>query len=141
MAKKSRQILRHNARQLALQGLYAWGMAAGNLTQLEQDLLLTAEDELDVAYFQRLLHGVPEVCTELTAVLKPHVARGFEHVTPVELAILRLGAYELLHADVPYKVAINEGIELAKAFGAEDSHKFINSVLDAVAKQQQANDA
>ncbi|MCM2321414.1 MAG: transcription antitermination factor NusB, partial [Pseudomonas sp.] len=90
--------------------------------------------DVDGAYFREILHGVPRLKSELDAAFAPCLDRPVEELDPVELAILRLSTYELLNrADVPYRVVINEGIELAKVYGATDGHKFVNGVLDKLA--------
>lgn len=90
----------------------------------------------DVEYFSELLHKVPACLDELDKELLPYLDRSVEEVDPIERALLRLGAYELkFKMEVPYKVVINEGVNLAKTFGSADSHKFINGILDKVAKQ------
>lgn len=95
--------------------------------------------KIDVEYFKDLACGVAVQHKVLDVILSPHLARPYEDIDFVEKAILRLSAYELkFREDVPYKVAINEGIELAKMFGAEDSHKFVNGVLDKAVKELRA---
>jgi N utilization substance protein B len=86
--------------------------------------------------FEQLLKGVPRHVQEIDALLQPRLDRRIEHVDPVERAILRLGTYELVHCpEIPYRVVINEAVDLAKAFGAEQGHRYINGVLDKVARQ------
>jgi N utilization substance protein B len=90
----------------------------------------------ELAYFEALLHGVPAHLDELDELLGPYLDRSIESVDPVERAILRLGAFELRYQlEVPYKVIINESIELSKVFGAEQGHKYVNGVLDKLARQ------
>jgi N utilization substance protein B len=91
---------------------------------------------VDTEYFRDILRGVPRELTQLDEMLNPCLSRGMNEVTPVEKAILRLAAYELVHRiDVPYRVVINESVELSKKFGATESHKFINGALDKLAQQ------
>src|SRR5690606_3139528 len=95
--------------------------------------LATTNDmtKVDLAFFQELLRAVINDYDELDTKIRPYLGRLPEELDPVEKAILRLATYELVkRVDVPYKVVINEAIELAKAFGAEESHKFVNGVLD-----------
>ena len=95
----------------------------------EQDM-----SDVDVNYFRELLSGVATNATKLDQLMAPYLSRQLEELGQVEKAILRVSMFELsFREDVPYKVAINEGIELAKVFGAEDSHKFVNGVLDKAA--------
>ena len=132
MSKKRSQSRRH-----ALQALYQWQMAGQDLTDISNQFLEEQDiNKFEIPYFQDLLHGVPTHLSELDALLKPALDRAIESVDPVERAVLRLGAYELTyHLEVPYRVVINEAVELAKVFGAEQGHKFVNGVLDKVAKQ------
>ncbi|WP_016672941.1 transcription antitermination factor NusB, partial [Yersinia pestis] len=90
--------------------------------------------DVDIAYFRELLSGVAVNAASLDALMAPFLSRQLEELGQVERAVLRIALFELSKRDdVPYKVAINEAIELAKTFGAEDSHKFVNGVLDKVA--------
>jgi N utilization substance protein B len=95
--------------------------------------------QVDMDYFHALLHGVPAHLAELDAALVPFLDRPLREVDPVERAVLRLSAFELAHRlEVPYRVVINEGVELAKSFGAEQGHKYVNSILDRVASRLRA---
>lgn len=134
--KKFNPHARRKARRLALQGLYQWQIAQQDLKDIEQQYLEDADvRRLDVPYFCALLHGVPRQLTEIDTLFASHLDRHLEELDPIELALLRIASYELLvQNDVPYKVVINEALELAKLFGAEDSHKYVNGVLDKVAK-------
>ena len=97
----------------------------------EQDM-----SKVDVDYFSEILHGVPKIIDELDAIIEPYMDRKMQEVDPVERAILRLAAYELQQRiDIPYRVVINEAIVLAKAFGSDNSHTFVNGVLDKAARQ------
>ncbi len=141
---------RSAARRWALQALYQWqltGQPMGEvIVQFLADLLPTdeseegeAEDgiarEADRAYFTELLEGVAAERATLDQLISEWVDRPLEQVDPVERAALRLGAFELkFRLDVPYRVAINEAVELAKLFGGEQGHRYVNSVLDKVAR-------
>ncbi|MBL3526993.1 MAG: transcription antitermination factor NusB [gamma proteobacterium endosymbiont of Lamellibrachia anaximandri] len=128
---------RSQARQHAVQAIYQWQMAGQDIGSIV-DQFLAEQDvkSFEVPYFQDLLHGVPRHLTELDELLKPALDRAIESVDPVERAVLRLGVYELnFHPEVPYRVVINESVELAKVFGAEQGHRFVNGVLDKVAKE------
>jgi N utilization substance protein B len=126
---------RRRARELALQGLYQWllsGEEAGVIDahMREQDDFKKA----DSAHFDALLHGCIADATALDAVLARHVDRRTSQLSPVEHSVLLIGAYELQNCiDVPYRVAINEAVELAKSFGGTDGHKYVNGVLDKAA--------
>lgn len=132
--------LRHKARHYAMQALYQWQMSQNALQQIENQFRGEFDfSQVDLEFFQELLHRIPAQVGELDALLAPHLDRAVNELTPIELALLRMGAYELAHRiDVPFKVAINEAVSLAKKFGAAESHKYINGVLDNVAKQTRA---
>lgn len=123
---------RHKARELALQGIYSWQMSKNAIEQVEL-ALATSNDmqKVDLAYFQSLLRGVANDAGAVDSAIRPYLGRLPEELDPIEKAILRLATFELTQRmDVPYRVIINEAIELAKTFGAEESHKFINGALD-----------
>lgn len=126
---------RRKARRLAVQAIYSWQMSGNQIADIEHEFLSEQETKgCDLSYFRELLVGVASQASTLDTKLKPNLARLVEEVDQIELAILRLAAFELLFKqDVPYKVVINEAIELAKSFGAEESHKFVNGVLDKLA--------
>ena len=127
---------RSYSRRLALQALYQWQIARHNLAEIEKQFLEDQDvSKADLKYFQELLHKIPACTDELTTVMAPHLDRSQEVLDPIERAILWIGIYELAHQlDIPYRVVINESVELAKDFGAEQGHKFINGVLDKAAK-------
>jgi len=124
------------ARSLAVQALYQWQVGGQPIVNVVPNMLTDhAEPKTDAAFFTLLVEGVAEHVNELDEALRPHVDRSLESIDPVERAILRLGAYELkMHQETPYRVVINESIELAKVFGAEQGHKYVNGVLDKAAK-------
>ncbi|MBA1145997.1 transcription antitermination factor NusB [Ectothiorhodospiraceae bacterium WFHF3C12] len=126
---------RSRARRRAMQALYQWDMASQNLAEIEAQF--REEHQLantDLEYFGELLHQVPARLDELDAELERYLDRALRYLDPVERAILRIGAYELMQRlDVPYRVVINEAVELCKQFGAEQSHRYINGVLDKLA--------
>jgi len=138
--KPSKSMKRREARKLATQALYQWHMASHSLNEIEAQFRVDNDfTDVDGAYFREILHGVPASKTEIDAVLKPCMDLALEELDPVELAVLRLSTWELLkRVDVPYRVVINEGIELAKVFGSTDGHKFVNGVLDKVAPNVRA---
>ena len=123
---------RKKARRFAVQALYQWHMTGANLTDIEAQF--HAENDFkktDTEYFHMLLHGVPSCVNEVDDSFEKYLDRDKKDLDRVELAILRIGIYELLkRLDVPYRVVINEGIELAKTFGATESHKYVNGILD-----------
>jgi len=126
---------RRRARELALQGLYEWLVGRGDAGAIdahmrEQD----AYAQCDRAHYDALLHGGIAQAGALDALLARHLDRKTSELSPVEHGALLIGAYELQHcADIPYKVVINEAVELAKTFGGTDGHKYVNGVLDKLA--------
>lgn len=126
---------RHRARECAVQALYSWQMSGNAITDIESQFLSEQEmKNVDINYFRELLAGVTAHYADFDRQMEPYLTRQLSELGQVEKAVLRIAMYELSkRADVPYKVAINEAIELAKTFGAADSHKFINGVLDKAA--------
>ncbi|QEI13052.1 transcription antitermination factor NusB [Cellvibrio japonicus] len=128
---------RRMARHYAMQALYQWHMAGSSLNAIEAEFRTDNDmSKVDVDYFHELLHGVPEQLSGLEEQFQPFlVDRSLEELDAITRALLRMATYELKNRiDVPYKVVINEAVSLAKKFGAEDSHKFINGVLDKTAE-------
>ncbi len=128
--------MRRKARHYAVQGVYQWQMSGNELADIENQFIETINPKkVEVPYFLELLRGTLTQLNSLDEQLTPHLDRAVEEVDPVERAILRLSCWELAERhDVPYRVVINEALELAKVFGAEDGHKYVNGVLDKVAK-------
>ncbi len=126
---------RRRARECTVQALYSWYVSQNDVAEVE--LSFVTEQDLkgvDVPYFRKLFRGTVANLDAVDATMATFLDRTSEELTPIEKAILRLAVYELrFELDVPYKVVINEAIELAKSFGAEDSHRYINGVLDKVA--------
>ncbi len=131
---------RNRARQAAVQALYQWQLTQQPPDQIETHFINDHElNGVDLEYFHHLVREVPLHLHELDDHLIPHLDRDIEEVDPVERAILRIGAFELeFHPEIPYKVVLNEAVELAKTFGAEHGHKYINAVLDKAAGQLRA---
>ena len=135
--KKPVKSPRRRARELALQGVYQWRLSGAELMQIDKQM---RDDKslgrYDAELFSALLRGVLEHAGALEAALSPHLDRQPDELSPVEFSVLLLGAYELAHhPEVPYRVVINEAVELAKTFGGTDGHKFVNGVLDKLASQ------
>ncbi len=132
--------MRHRARELAMQGIYEWRLSGKSATLIEKDT--RAEKSLgryDTELFGQLLRGVIARSDGLIEQIAPHLDRSVDELSPVEFSVLLLGAYELVnHPEVPYRVVINEAVELAKTFGGSDGHKFVNGVLDKLAAQVRA---
>jgi transcription antitermination protein NusB len=134
---KPQAALRTRARRLAMQALYQWDLSGSNLSEIEVQFL---EDEdfskADKDYFHELLHQVPARLDEVEQAFEGFLDRPVREIDPVERAVLRMATYELMaRIDVPYKVVINEAVNLTKKFGAEQAFKYINGVLDQVARQ------
>lgn len=123
---------RRKARRLAIQAIYSWQLSENSISDIEAEFLTDNDvSKVDVEYFQDLIRGVAAQASSLDASLSPFTDRPFADLDQIERAILRVAGYELkFRVDVPYKVVMNEAIELAKAFGADDSHRFVNGVLD-----------
>ncbi len=123
---------RRQAREVALQALYAWQISGGDA--LEQLKALDGFEDSDKKLAQTLVEGVRARAAELQQVIAPHLDRGFDRLSPVERAILYIGSYELsAHPRTPFKVVLNEAIELGKSFGGTEGHRFVNGVLEKVA--------
>ena len=128
---------RRRSREVALQGLYQWLVSGADGAEIEAHLQEhEAFDKLDRVHLDALLHGCIREAAALDTVLARHVDRKTTLLSPVEHAVLMIGVYELTHClDIPYRVAINEGVELAKSFGGTDGHKYVNGVLDKAAAE------
>jgi len=122
---------RRKARRLALQAIYSWQLSGNNVSEIEFEFLTNHETKgVDVEYFKTLFSGVVAAKDDVDDAYRPYLNRG-DDLDQIDRAILRLATYELKHQlDTPYKVVMNEAIELAKAFAADESHKFVNGVLD-----------
>ena len=126
---------RRRSREAALQGLYEWLLGGGDAGVIDAHMReQEGFSEVDAAHFDALLHGCIAEAADIDALLAKHVDRKTTELSPVEHGVLMIGTYELKHCiDVPYKVAINEAVELAKNFGGTDGHKYVNGVLDKAA--------
>lgn len=131
---------RSRARRRALQALYAWQLSGSHMNAVIEQFRHEQDMEIaDLEYFEDLLHGVEKHVDELDASLRPHIDREVAQIDPIERAALRLAAYELGYRhDVPYRVVINEAIEVTKRFGADHGHSYVNGVLDKLAAQLRA---
>ena len=127
---------RRRARRYALQALYKWKFTGYDLADIEQHFLSEySMDKVEVSYLQELLHEIPKLASELDGTFKPYlIDKEIAELDPIELITLRMGTYELQkRLDIPYKVVINEAVELAKKFGTVEGYKFVNAVLDKLA--------
>ncbi len=129
---------RTNARKAAVQALYQWQMTGQSLVEIERQFIEEERlKDVQKSYFTELFHGVPKNLSAIDEALAEFVDRPVDMIDPVERAILRIGVYELMNRlDMPYRVVLNEGINLAKYFGADGSHKYVNGILDKVAQQK-----
>ncbi len=120
-----------------MQALYQWHMAGASLNDIEAEFRDEYDfSHVDLEYFQALLHGIPACVDELEEIMAPLLDRKLDELDPIERTLLRMGTFELKERiDVPYKVVINEAVALTKKFGATDGYKYINGVLDKVARQ------
>lgn len=139
-AVKPQKSPRHRARELALQGIYQWRVSGTDASEIENHL--QGEKNLgryDKPMYTKLLRGVLAQTDELQILLTPYLDRALEELSTVEFSVLLLAAFELSQQmDVPYKVVINEAVELAKTFGGTDGHKYVNGVLDKLAPKVRA---
>jgi len=133
---------RRRARRLALQAIYQWGMTEHKPVDLEMQFREANDfSKIDEVYFSNCLHGVIKNVIEIDEKFESVLDRKKSELNPVELAVLRLATYELLNEnDVPYKVIINEALELTKTFGAVEGYKYVNAVLDAIAGKLRPNE-
>jgi N utilization substance protein B len=133
---------RSRARRRALQALYAWQMAHAPIARVIEEFRHEQDMEIaDLVYFEDLVRGVERNVESLDKALGAFLDRGMDVVDPIERAILRIAAYELVHRpDVPYRVVINEAIESAKRFGSDQGHTYINGVLDKAAASLRATE-
>lgn len=145
-----KQLAKRQARQLSLQALYQWQVSGNSMAQVELNLRSSLPDEnlaanedpakllrkADIDYFLRIIQGINQHTSELDAAFSQFLDRPVVELDPIELAILRLASYELSYClETPYRVVINEAVELAKIYGATASHKYINGVLDKLAEE------
>jgi transcription antitermination protein NusB len=132
--KKSKD--RHKARELTLQAIYQWQFTQDSITEIELQFRENNDmSKVDGDYFSELLHQVPENVDQIDKNIRKAIDRPFADLNPVELAVLRIAIYEFIFKqDIPYRVIINEALEITKTFGSTDGFKYVNAVLDALAK-------
>ena len=123
---------RRQAREIALQALYAWQLSGSD--PMEQARSFEGFDKTDASFVEGILRGVQQGTGELEKLITPHLDRDLARLSPVERAILYIGAFELAsHPETPFKVVLNEAIELGKSFGAAEGYRFVNGVLEKIA--------
>jgi N utilization substance protein B len=134
-SNKARPDRRHAARELALQALYQMHMSGASAVDVQAQFLVDQDfKQADKKMFGQLLRGVAAQLESLDGMIEAHLDRALTELDPIELNVLRMGAFELSDSmSVPYRVVINECIELGKVFGATDGHKYVNSILDKLA--------
>ena len=130
--------LKQKARRYAMQALYTWNISTNSIDSVEAYYMQDRNpNKFNAEYFSTILHGVAANITKLDECISKESNRLIKEINIIELMILRVATYELLHClEVPYKVVINEALELVKMFGSEDSYKFINSILDKIKQQR-----
>lgn len=126
---------RRRSREFAVQAIYQWLLSNEDVGAIEAHVsAVTGFDRADREHFQALLHGVIRETDVLHAAITPHIDRPIVELSPVEHAVLLIGGFELMrHLEIPYRVVINEAVELAKTYGGTDGYKYVNGVLDRVA--------
>jgi N utilization substance protein B len=142
-AKPKSKSARRRSREFALQGLYQWLLSRAPAAEIEAHIREQDDfDKCDRAHFDALLHGSIEQAAALDLSFVRHLDRPLAQLSPVEHAVLMIGSWELTNCiEIPYRVAINEAVELAKSFGGTDGHKFVNGVLDKTASDLRPNEA
>ncbi|HAT6978375.1 TPA: transcription antitermination factor NusB [Legionella pneumophila] len=128
---------KRRARKFALQALYQWLMSGTDLHEIEaQFRTINNMDKVDGEYFCRLLYGIPTHVEALEASLLPYLDREINALNPIEHTVLRIGSFELFHCpEIPYKVILDESVSLTKEFGSQEGYRYVNGVLNNLAKQ------
>jgi len=141
-ASPARRSSRRRSREFALQGLYQWQLAGSDAATIEQQMSSAQGfDKTDRSYFSALLAGAIREAQQLEQSLQPYLDRKCAELSPIERAILLIAAYELENQpDVPYRVVINEAVELAKSYGGTDGFKYVNGVLDKLAADKRPHE-
>ena len=131
---------KQRARKLALQALYQWHMSKAELCEIEAQFRVNNNMErVDTDYFCKLLYEIPKQIDEVEASFACFLDRPVHELNPIELSVLRLGAFELLYClEIPYRVVLDEAVTLAKEFGSQDGHSYVNGVLHNLSKQARA---
>lgn len=134
---KKNNLGKHKARRFAVQAIYQWQMSGTPILQIQQQFLAEKNNAtFDTEYFAEIINGVGNHYAQLDELLTPCMSRNIDAVDPIERAVLRIAAYEFVYClQVPYKVVINEALDLTKMFGTIEGHKFVNGVLDKLAQQ------
>lgn len=133
---------KQRARKLALQAMYQWMMAGHEIIEIETQFhVANSMDKVDIDYFSKIIHEVPKYLAQLEDALLPFLDRPMDDLTPIELTVLRMGAYELIYClDIPYRIVLDEWVTLAKEFGSVEGHRYVNGVLNNLARQIRATE-
>lgn len=128
---------KRKARKLALQALYQWMMSGNDLYEIEaQFRVVNNMEKVDGEYFCRLLYGIPKNVHSIEESILPFLDREISSLNPIELTAIRIGAFELIHCpEIPYKVVLDESVSLTKEFGSQDGFRYVNGVLNKLARQ------
>lgn len=128
---------RKKARQLLMQAIYQWQMTGMDLYPIQMQFhQMNDMTKCDVNYFDTLLYKIAKNLSDVDATFEPHLDRKISELNPIELATIRLGTYELQHClEIPYRVVLNEAISLTKEYGSEDGYKYVNGILNKVARE------
>ena len=127
---------KQRSRARAVQALYQWLTSGGEIVQIEQQFLNQKEGKISKAFFSNLILNIPKNISVLDEIIEPSLDRDFSELGPTEKAVMYLAVYELkFQTEVPYKVIINEAVELTKLYGADGAYKLINTSLDKIAKE------
>ena len=133
---------KRRARRLIVQALYQWQMTGHEIYEIEAQFRVSNNmEKVDTDYFCRLLHGIPQNIQEIESNFKEYLDRPIEDLNPIELAVLRIGTFELLHClEIPYKVVLDESVSLTKEYGSQDGYKYVNGVLNKLAQKARATE-
>ena len=128
------------ARKMALQGLYQWLMSGNTLIEIEAQVrVLNPDNKMDPTYFCQLLYGVETQLSIIEAAFSEFLDRPIKSLNPIEHTILRISSYELLFVpEIPYRVILDESVMLARAFGSQEGHRYVNGVLNNLARKIRA---
>ena len=127
---------KQRSRARVVQALYQWLTSGGEIVQIEQQFLNQKEGKISKSFFSNLILNIPKNISVLDEIIEPSLNRDFSELGPTEKAVMYLAVYELkFQTEVPYKVVINEAVELTKLYGADGAYKLINTSLDKIAKE------
>ena len=132
---------KQRSRARVVQALYQWLISGGEIAQIEQQFLNQKEGKISKAFFSNLILNIPKNISLLEEIIVPSLSRDIDELGPTERAVLYLGVYELkFQLEVPYKVVINEAVELTKLYGADGAYKLVNTSLDKISQKLRASE-